>query len=121
MGEIATSNRQITMYYDAGSEFGKKTRAYAETEGFEVLAIDVVKEPLTGTQLLELADRLGIHISELVDQQNPAYAYKFNPHDLSSEDWVKMLRKNPEIMRGPIVIHGDKIALIETISDIKNF
>jgi len=118
MGEIATSHRQITIYYSSKSQRAKETIAYAESEGIAVLTIDILKTPLTGTQIIELAKRLDLHVSNLVNQESPAYQTKFSPHDLSDEDWVKMIRKNPEIMKQPIVLHGDKTILIESSTDI---
>ncbi len=118
MGEIATSDRQITIYYSSDSQRAKEAIAYAESEGFSVLTIDILKTPLTGLQILELAGRLGLHVSDLVNQESPAYQTKFAPHDLSDEDWIKMIRKNPEIMKQPIALHGDKTVMVETPTDI---
>lgn len=62
MGEIATSYRQITLYYSSDSVRAKQTIAYAKTEGFIVQEVDILKEKLTGTQIIEVADlgcRLG--------------------------------------------------------------
>ena len=60
MGEIATSNRQITLFYSSNSIRAKKTLAYAKAEGLPIQEIDILKSKLTGTQILELAERLHI-------------------------------------------------------------
>ena len=36
MGEIATSDRQITLYYSSKSTRAKQTLAYAKTEGLPI-------------------------------------------------------------------------------------
>lgn len=118
MGEIATSDKQITLFYSSKSIRAKKALAYAKAEGLPIQEIDILKENLTGTQIAELADRLKIEIKELINQQHPAYKQKFEHHNLSERDWIKMIQHNPEIMKQPIALHGDMTILVETPSDI---
>lgn len=118
MGEIATSKRQITLYYSSDSVRAKQTLAYAKAEGFKIEEIDILKTKLTGTQLVELATRLGLDLSELVNQEHPAYTAKFKAENLSTDDWIKMIQHNPEIMKQPIALRGDKTILVETPTDI---
>ncbi len=118
MGEIATSERQITLFYNSKSERAKQTLAYAQTEGLPIQKIDILKTPLTGTQIAELSDRLTIKVKDLVNQDHPAYTSKFQQHEFSSEDWIKMIQHNPEIMKQPIAIRGDNTILVETPTDI---
>ncbi|WP_282055372.1 arsenate reductase family protein [Maribacter luteus] len=118
MGEIATSERQITLFIHPHSSRAKQTMAFAKAEGLPILAVDILKTRLTGMQIVELADRLGIMVEELVNQEHPSYKVKFEQHDFSSEDWIKMIIKNPEIMKQPIALRGNITILVETPSDI---
>lgn len=118
MGEIATSERQITLFYSSNSVRAKQALAYVKAEGLAIQAIDILKTPLTGTQIAELAKRLGLEIKDLVNQEHPAYISKFEPHELSSEDWIKMIKKNPNIMKQPIALRGNQTILVETPTDI---
>ncbi|WP_299111221.1 arsenate reductase family protein [uncultured Winogradskyella sp.] len=117
MGEIATSNRQITLFYSSKSVRAKQTLAYAKAEGLPILEIDILKTPLTGTQIAALADRLHIEIKDLVNQEHRAYKSQFEHHDFSSVDWIKTRRNNPEIMKHPIALRGDITILVETPTD----
>ncbi|SDH31355.1 arsenate reductase family protein [Winogradskyella thalassocola] len=118
MGEIATSNRQITVYFSSKSERAKQTLAYAKTKGLAIQEIDILKTPLTGTQIVELADRLHIEVSRLVNQDHPSYEKHFEHHNFSTDDWIKMIQHHPEIMKQPIALCGDKTLLVETPTDI---
>ncbi|NND63122.1 MAG: hypothetical protein HKN48_07985 [Flavobacteriaceae bacterium] len=118
MGEIATSDRQITLFYNSKSVRAKQAIAYAETEGFALQKFDMLAAPLTGTQIAELAGRLGVSIGDLVNQEHPAYTSKFEKGEFSDDDWIKMIRHNPEIMKQPIAIRGDRTILVETPTDI---
>ena len=118
MGEIATSDRQITLFYNSKSSRAKQTLAYAKAEGLPIQEIDVLQTPVTGTQIIEIADRLGIKVADLVNQDHPTYTVKFNKAELSSEDWINMIQNNPDILKQPIAIRGDITILVETPSDI---
>lgn len=118
MGEIATSDRQITFYYNSKSVRAKQALAYAKAEGVPILEIDILKTPITGTQIVEIADRLNLEVRDLVNQEHPSYTSKFSHHNFSSIDWIKMIQHNPEILKQPIAIRGDKTILVETPSDI---
>lgn len=118
MGQIATSERMITIFYSSASERAKKTLAYAKAEGLPIDEVDILKTPLTGTQIAELADRMGMKIGDLVNQQHPLYRKRFEPQDLSEADWITVIRQNPELLKQPIAIRGDLTILVETPSDI---
>ena len=118
MGEIATSNRQITLFYNSKSEIGKQTLAYAKSERLKLEDIDILTTKLTGTQIVELAEKLHIQVADLINQESPAYTSHFDQHNLSTDDWIKMIQHNPEIMKQPIALHGDKTILVQTPTDI---
>lgn len=118
MGEIATSDRMITLFYNSNSNRARKTLAYALAEGLPVEEIDILKTPLTGTQIAELAGRLGLEVRDLVNQEHPSYKGRFEPHDFSSEDWIKLIKKHPEVMKQPIALRGKLTILVETPTDI---
>ncbi len=117
-GVISTSDRQITLYYNSKSQRGKQTLAYTKTHGLAIEEIDILKTPLTGTQITELADRLGIKIKDMVNQEHYKYRKKFTAKCFSSEDWITMIQNHPEIMKQPIALWGDRTILVETPTDI---
>lgn len=118
MGEIATSKRQITIFYHSKSIRAKQTLAYAKAEGLPVQEIDISKTPLTGTQIVELAKRLELEVKDLVNQKHPSYTSRFKQHEFSTDDWIKMIQHYPDIMKQPIALRGDITILVETPTDI---
>jgi arsenate reductase len=120
MGEIATSNRQITLYFNTKSVRAKQTLAYAKAEGWAIQEIDIIRTTLTGTQIVELAEGLHLKLADLVNQEHPTYTSKFEHHNFSTNDWIKMMQKHPEIIKQPIALRGNRTILIETPTDIIN-
>jgi arsenate reductase len=120
MGEIATSNRQITLFYNSKSVRAKQTLAYAKAEGWVIQEIDIIRTTLTGTQIVELAERLHLKVADLVNQEHPSYTSKFEHHNFSTNDWIKMMQNHPEIIKQPIALRGNATILVETPTDIIN-
>jgi len=118
MGEIATSNREVILFYKPNSIIGKKALAYAKAEGHVVRDVDILRTPFTGTQIEEIADRLQLPVGELANQDHPDFKKYFGQPKLSDRDWIKILRKNTEFIKEPIVIRGDITILVKTPSDI---
>ena len=67
---------------------------------------------------MEIADRLHITVKDLINQEHPSYKARFEQHDFSTEDWIKMIQHSPEIMKQPIALRGDITILVETPTDI---
>jgi arsenate reductase len=120
MGEIATSERQISLYYNPESNIAEKTLAFAVAQGLPILEIDILKNPPTGTQLGELSDRLNLKIKDLVNLEHEFCKSISWESEFSSDDWIKMIRKNPEIMKQPIALRGDKTIIVHIPTDILN-
>lgn len=118
MAGIATSERQITLFCNEESPIAKQTIAYAKAEHVSLLVINLLKTKLTGTQLAGIADKLGIAVKDLVAMERPEFKKKFGHVDLSTLDWLTAMRENPDIIKQPIALKGDKILLVETPSDI---
>ena len=120
MGEIATSNWEVILFYNPNSVIAEKTLAYAKADGLPIKDVDIIKTPFTGTQFEELADRLHISSSKIVNQEHPDFKKRYRNPNLKDEDWIKILRKHPEFIREPIVIRGGKTILVKTPRDIVN-
>ncbi len=118
MGEIATSKRQITLFYNPNSVRAKKTIAFAKSYGLPIREVDILKTKLTGTQLVELAEKLFLRVSDLVNQEHPSYNQITEPHEFSTDDWIKTIQHYPQILKQPIALKGDRSVLVETPTDI---
>lgn len=117
-GVISASDNQITLFYNPKSLRGKQTLAYAKTHGLPLEKIDILKTPLTGTQITELAKRLGLPIEKLVNQEHYKYRRKFTSQCFTPEDWITVVQNHPEIMIQPIALRGNNTVWVKTPTDI---
>ncbi|MCM4166987.1 hypothetical protein KCTC52924_01842 [Arenibacter antarcticus] len=123
MEEIVKDERKLTLYYHSGTSIGKQTYAYATTSDKKLLAIDIAKTKVTGTQWAQIADHLGIRICDLINMKHPDFIAEYGTDqvDLGWEDCLKILDKNPITLAHPILMFGATWILIKTPSKIASY
>lgn len=123
MGVIGTDEREIILYYHSGSTLGKQTLGYVMASKRKLLPVDISKTKVTGTQWADLADKLHIKISDLINTGHPDFIKNYGSEfiDLDDHDWLKMLEKTPEILVYPIVVNGNEYLQIKNPSDFAKY
>jgi len=77
---------------------------------------------LTGSQWVEISGRMDLKVKDLINVEDPDFVQKFDGvSDLSDHDWLKILIHNPEIVRAPIVMKGEKVTLMSNPQDMLHF
>lgn len=119
---FANTDKEITLIYHSGERTGKQILAYAKTENLPIHEIDLAHTPIPGAQWAELAGRMNIEVRELVNEDDPDFIQKFKgTSDLCDEDWLTVLEHNPNVLRAPVVMKGEKIALMNNPQDMLYF
>ncbi len=107
---FANTNKEITLIYCSKEHLGRQILAYAQAENLPIHDIDLMHVNLTPLHWVELASRLKIEVKDLINTEASDFLQRFGGLDLSSEDdWLKLLVRNPDILKAPIVMKGDKI------------
>ena len=119
---LATSEREIILIHYSEDHIGRQILAYAKTENLALREIDLLHDKITGSQWSELAEKLGITVKDLVNQDDPDFMNKFGAiENLDDHDWLKLLEHNPDILKAPIVIRGEKYAMMSNPQDMLHF
>lgn len=119
---FANTDKEITLIYYSKEHVGRQILAYAQSENIPIRDIDLVHVKLTATHWAELASRMGINVRDLVNTEDPDFLQKFGHLDnLSENDWLKLLVNNPDVLRAPIVMKGDKIVAMNNPQDMLYF
>ncbi len=123
MGVIAKNDNQITLYYNSETSLGKQTYPYVESAEKDVLAVDISKTKVTGTQWAELAENLDVEVKDLIDQDHPNFVkvYGKDKVDLDENGWFKVLENTPSVLACAIVVDGKKTIPIKSPSDFVKF
>lgn len=119
---FANTDKEITIIYSSEDQIGKQILAYAQIERLPIHAIDIKKTKIPGDQWAEIANRMGIKVKELVNTESSAYLQKFEKDaDFDENDWLSLLEKNPDVLRGPIVMKGNKVVMMNNPQEMLQF
>ena len=83
-----------------------KSRAglkYLQDKGLEPEIIEYLKNPLTEEELKHLLMKLNMPAFELVRTQEAIYKSDYKGLELTEDEWVKILIKQPKLMKRPII------------------
>jgi arsenate reductase-like glutaredoxin family protein len=123
MGVISKNDNQLTLYYNGESSIGKQCYAYVQASDKAVLGVDISKTEVTPTQWTELAEGLNIKVKDLLGTDHPDFRNIYGEDALSLEtnDWLKILEKNPELVQFPVLIFGQKFYQLKSGADFKKY
>lgn len=107
----------IRIFYGNDEYQDPQTLAKAESGYLAVTSVDVRKTPLTGTQLLEMADKLGVDLPEMINKDSKSNKEVISKSSYSTEDWIKIILDNPHILR-TMAERGHRMIFVDSPSDI---
>lgn len=116
---IENQPNEITLIFHSDKPEDKKTRAYVETlEGYAIKTLDLKRETITETQLAEVADKLGVPIDELVNEQYSDQVKMTSVKGMREQDALKLLAHDPILIATPILIIGKHAYQFESSYDL---
>jgi arsenate reductase-like glutaredoxin family protein len=109
---IENEPNELTLIYHSDKEDDKKARGFVETlADYKVKTLDLKKESITETQLAEIANKMGLPVQDLIDK---TYRDRLEARDkrmltgMWSNDLLTVLKREPILIKTPIVIIGKK-------------
>lgn len=121
MSVLAHDKDQITYIYSSKSHLGEKILGYLKGIKKKVKIIDIAQENLADTIWVELGKKLKIPLGELFANGHQDLPDLGDTDRLNTADWLKLINENPKLLQRPIVVHGDKVALLSNRSEILQF
>lgn len=118
---LARDKRQLTYIYSSLSHLGKQVLGYVQGTRKKVETIDIVNEKIADSIWIELSDNLGMTLGEIFGKERADLLKEERTEDFDTDDWLKIINKNPELLQKPIVINGDKAMLVSHRSEILQF
>jgi len=112
---MKVSKDEILLIYNSNQLKDRKALVYAKSfQNHSVKEFDVQNNSLTESQLRQLSKRLEIDPVKLVDTQSTKYLRYFSDSDLSNKGTLKVLKKNPRMIKTPIAIYANGAEFINS-------
>jgi arsenate reductase len=92
---------------------GKQILGYVQGTTKKIEVIDIAKENISDSIWVELAEELNLPFSKIFETHPIS-----NKNNFSTDDWLKIINKNPTLLQKPIAINGDRIMLVSHQSEI---
>ena len=115
---MKTHQREILIYYNPDSSNDKKTVAHAQGLVPHVKTYSFDKAPSSTTSWRQIVSSLNLHPKELMNKAHPYYQANIRGREFDDEDWLNVIRYNPQILKAPIAIRGHKAVLCTSATDI---
>ncbi len=103
---MKTHPREILIYFNPSSSADRKTVAFAQGICRHVRAYAYSQAPSSPTSWQQILDMIGVHPKELLNKAHPYYQAHIRGRDFDKESWVKIIMKNPDLLKAPIAIRG---------------
>lgn len=112
------SDREITLFFKPGVKKDKNTYVLASQISPHIREIDVYKNTPTETQLMTVLALLNIDVEKIVERESEVYKESYEGKSFETEGWIQVLVKNPDMIKTPIAIKGNRAILVETPSNV---
>lgn len=101
----------MKIYHNPRCTKSRQTLALLQENGVEPQVVEYLKELLSVEELKELISLLGITPLELVRKNEIIWKEQFKGKELSDDEVIQAMVKNPKLIERPIVVKQKKAAL----------
>lgn len=112
------NKREAVIFWNPDVKRDKNTYNMVKQLTEHIREIDVRKQKITQTQLIEILSKLDRRAEDLVDKDSDPFKKQFHSVDLDEEGWLDALTANPEMLYTPIVFLGDRGMIVDTPSRV---
>jgi arsenate reductase len=101
----------FTIYHNPRCSKSRATLALLEENGVEPRIIEYLKTPPTAAELRDIVAKLGIEPEQLIRKGEDVYRSRYADRQLSGEQWIEAMVRDPILIERPIVVRGDRAVL----------
>ena len=112
------NKREALIYWNPDEKRDRNTYNMVKQLTEHIREIDIRKDKVSPTQLIELLSKLDRRAEDLVDKDSDPYKKTFKDVDLEEEAWIDALVANPEMLYTPIVFLGERGMIVDTPSRV---
>jgi len=115
---MKTHQREILIYYNPESSADRRTVAHAHGLTKHIKTYKFGQTPSTNTSWSQILGKLDLHPKDLMNKAHPYYQEHIRGREFNRQGYLKILKYNPEILKAPIAIRGDRAVLCNNPTDI---
>ncbi|HEY8512746.1 MAG TPA: hypothetical protein VIL31_12390 [Cyclobacteriaceae bacterium] len=114
------TDNEMLLIYNSEKLSDRKALGYAKSlRGYVVKERDIARDALTELQLKEVANRLGISPTEMIDRESDVYQDKYRDTAVSENDLLIALKNEPDLLRTPIAVYSESAEFVDPYTFVK--
>ena len=110
----------MQIYHNPRCRKSRETLEIIKASNGQVDIIEYLKTPPSESQLIKILGKLGKDAEDITRKGESLYKEKYKGKELTKEEWVKVLVKNPILIERPIVVNGDRAVLGRPPENVKS-
>lgn len=99
---------EVTIYHNPRCRKSREALEILENTCKQLHIIDYIKNPPTEMQLEQILKKLGVPAEDLIRKNETIFKEQYKGKDLSEQEWIQAMVKDPILIERPIVIKGTK-------------
>jgi arsenate reductase-like glutaredoxin family protein len=116
---LEINKNEVVFIYNSEKFRDREALGYIKSvKDYKVKEIDISRNQLTETQLMDVADRLEASPAQLMDKHSDVYVNEYKEKNLGKEDVLTAIRQKPDLLQTPIALYSDKAYLVKTPYDL---
>lgn len=108
----------ITIYHNNRCSKSRNGVAYLEEKGVEFQVRQYLNEPFIEEELKTLIAKTGLKPIDIVRKEEAYFKENLKNKDLSDDEWIAEMVKEPRLIQRPIVEKGDKAVMARPVENI---
>lgn len=101
----------LKIYHNPRCSKSRMALQFLEENGYVPEMVNYLKEGLCAEELLELKQKTGLPIADLVRTTDTLFKENYANQNFVEEQWIDLLVEHPSLLKRPIVINGAKAVL----------
>ena len=101
----------MKIYHNPKCSTSRKALTLLEEKDFDPTIVAYLKEKLNKTEIKKILKLGNMQIADILRTRDAVYKEKFEGVELSEDEWIEAIIRNPSILQRPIII-TDKTAII---------
>ena len=101
----------ISIYHNNRCSKSRDSLALLTQQNIEIKVIDYLNNPPTEKQIKTLLKKLKMKPLELLRKSENLYKDNYKEINLSDDEWIELMAKNPILIERPIIVNGNKAVI----------
>ena len=108
-----------TLYHNPRCTKSRLALELLREKGIEPAVVEYLKDVPTEREMEMLLMKLGIKAADPVRKSEPIFKKQYKGLELNEHEWVRVMRKHPELIERPIIVRNHKAVIGRPIENIE--